>query len=336
MPERRASEGLTMNRGYIKFWRIAEDSRVWSRGIEYRGLLITLLTMANHRGAYFLGTKIERGQVGTSMQNLASDLGVSRQKLIRMFSNLEKDDVVKVKNVDNRFTLVNITNYNIYQCEKYGTRTTVDTTVDTTTGQPPDTIKEVKNKEKTEEYSLRSYSSCSEQPAAASEPPTPPPPLEPVITLPLNTGEEHPVTQGDVEIWQDLYPAVDVVQALRNMRGWLIANDRKRKTKSGVKRFLNSWLAKEQDRGGTTAVFIRDGPPGQIQAQPAARTQQQKNKQDLEGLAAFVGASDKEFANGYTPENSNGTCPHGNALPAPAGQGNRTSAHGGGMDRALF
>ena len=83
---------------------------------------------------------------------------------------------------------------------------------------------------------------CSEQKAAA-EPP--------VITLPLNTGEEYPVTQGDAEGWMELYPAVDVMQCLRNMKGWLISNPAKRKTARGITRFITTWLQKEQDRGGT-------------------------------------------------------------------------------------
>ena len=34
------------------------------------------------------------------------------------------------------------------------------------------------------------------------------------------------------------------------MKGWLDANPTKRKTSRGIKRFVNSWLAKEQDKGG--------------------------------------------------------------------------------------
>lgn len=86
---------------------------------------------------------------------------------------------------------------------------------------------------------------CSEQQAAA-EPQEPP-----VITLLLNTGEEYPVTQEDVNEWMELYPAVDIMQELRKMKGWCNDNPRKRKTKGGIKRFIGSWLAKEQDKGGT-------------------------------------------------------------------------------------
>lgn len=76
------------------------------------------------------------------------------------------------------------------------------------------------------------------------------PEAEVVITLQLNTGEEHPITEKDVGIWSNLYPAVDIVQGLRAMKGWLLANPKNRKTKSGIMRFVNGWLAKEQNKGG--------------------------------------------------------------------------------------
>jgi len=85
----------------------------------------------------------------------------------------------------------------------------------------------------------------------------------PVIKIPLNDGSEHPVTQADVDEWAGLYPAVDVMQELRNMRGWAIANPKKRKTRSGVVKFINAWLAREQDKGGATP----QAPPGRQQQQ---------------------------------------------------------------------
>ena len=75
------------------------------------------------------------------------------------------------------------------------------------------------------------------------------PAQQPVITLPLNDGSEYPVTQEQVDEWEMLYPAVDVMQQLRCMRGWLNANKTRRKTRAGILRFINGWLAKEQDRG---------------------------------------------------------------------------------------
>lgn len=71
-----------------------------------------------------------------------------------------------------------------------------------------------------------------------------------VITLSLNDKTEHPIYQEDIDGWKELYPAVDILQELRKMKGWLDANPTKRKTRRGIKRFINSWLSREQDKGG--------------------------------------------------------------------------------------
>ena len=73
----------------------------------------------------------------------------------------------------------------------------------------------------------------------------------PVITLLLNTGEEYGISQSNVYEWSELYPAVDIMQCLRNMKGWLLANKSKRKTIRGINKFIITWLQKEQDKGGT-------------------------------------------------------------------------------------
>lgn len=85
-----------------------------------------------------------------------------------------------------------------------------------------------------------SVSSCTEPETA----PTPP-----VILLPLNDGTNYAVTEEQCHEWAGLYPAVDVIQQLRKMRGWLDAKPARRKTKRGVKAFINGWLSREQDRG---------------------------------------------------------------------------------------
>ena len=73
----------------------------------------------------------------------------------------------------------------------------------------------------------------------------------PVITLLLNTGEEYGISQSNVYEWSELYPAVDIMQCLRNMKGWLLANKSKRKTIRGINKFIIKWLQNEQNKGGT-------------------------------------------------------------------------------------
>lgn len=94
--------------------------------------------------------------------------------------------------------------------------------------------------------------------SGAETPPDPPAPPKPpkqekpsspvVITILLNDKSEFEITEEDVATWKDLYQAVDIMQELRKMKGWADANPSKRKTRVGIKRFINSWLAKEQDK----------------------------------------------------------------------------------------
>ena len=99
--------------------------------------------------------------------------------------------------------------------------------------------------------------SIGAEPEAASTPP--------VAELLLNDGSLYPVYQPDVDKWAELYPAVDILAELRKMVGWCDANPKKRKTKAGIRSFVNKWLAKEQDRGGTTGTLA-----GKDQRAPSA------------------------------------------------------------------
>ena len=83
-----------------------------------------------------------------------------------------------------------------------------------------------------------------------------------VIALPLNDGSDFSVTEDMVSEFSGLYPAVDVMQELRNMRGWLINNPKNRKTGAGIRRFINSWLSREQDKPRTARPAKASVPYG--------------------------------------------------------------------------
>lgn len=101
-------------------------------------------------------------------------------------------------------------------------------------------------------------------------------PNEVFISLPLVTGSgTFDVMFDYLNSLRELYPAVDVEQALRNMKGWLDSNPRNRKTKNGIKRFITGWLSREQDRtrisklGGYTQPSNRNMTPSQYMEQTA-------------------------------------------------------------------
>ncbi len=74
---------------------------------------------------------------------------------------------------------------------------------------------------------------------------------ETVCLLPVvaHASPEIPITREFVDEMQAAYPAVDVEATLPEIRAWCVANPSKRKTASGVYRFVQSWLSREQNRG---------------------------------------------------------------------------------------
>lgn len=109
-------------------------------------------------------------------------------------------------------------------------------------GQPPQDAALIQSESESEYEYESEYEEGSAEPQTAS--------ALPVIGLPLNDGTEFPVSVEQLHEWKSLYPAVDVMQQLRSMRGWLDANPTRRKTIRGIKAFVVRWLSKEQDQGG--------------------------------------------------------------------------------------
>lgn len=83
-------------------------------------------------------------------------------------------------------------------------------------------------------------------------------PLADVEAIPLNDGTEWKCSVSDYDEYVRLYPGVDVKKAFREMRSWSNSNPEKRKTRKGVKRFVNSWLSKEQNSGSHTRTSVKD------------------------------------------------------------------------------
>lgn len=68
------------------------------------------------------------------------------------------------------------------------------------------------------------------------------------FAIPLIDGGDHAVSLADVAEWEQAYPKVDVPGELRKARAWCVANPKQRKTRTGVRKFLNGWLSRAADR----------------------------------------------------------------------------------------
>lgn len=78
------------------------------------------------------------------------------------------------------------------------------------------------------------------------------PEQEAFIQIILNDGTFYPVTMQDVEEFRQYYPAVDVESEIRKVAAWSKNNPTKRKTRGGVRKFINGWLSRAQDKGGSS------------------------------------------------------------------------------------
>ena len=87
------------------------------------------------------------------------------------------------------------------------------------------------------------------QTATSSEPKnnqteTKPQPKANVEPIPLADGTEWKPDEKLFEEYKRLYPAINIESEFRKMRSWCLSNPSRRKTKAGVKRFVNNWLQK--------------------------------------------------------------------------------------------
>lgn len=70
------------------------------------------------------------------------------------------------------------------------------------------------------------------------------------IELISNTGDLVTVKNSKVTELENLFPAVDVRQELRNMAAWLDGSPKYRKTVNGMMKFVTNWLIKQQNKCG--------------------------------------------------------------------------------------
>ena len=139
-----------MERGYFKGWRKIKDSQSYNRSAIHRAILLTLFVDANWKGGFFCGRAVAPGQIATSIKSLAEELREPRTNVMRALRDLEKDGVINLENVGNKWTMITLVNWSTYQAQD-GKSGQPAVNQRSTSGQPVDTIKEGKKERKKEE-----------------------------------------------------------------------------------------------------------------------------------------------------------------------------------------
>ena len=74
----------------------------------------------------------------------------------------------------------------------------------------------------------------------------------------LKDGTDYEVQTEDILRWQKTYKDIDVYLELDKMESWCIDYPQKRKTRSGVKKFINGWLNRANEKGGSPIEVTRN------------------------------------------------------------------------------
>ena len=262
--------------GWIKLNRNIQDSFIWNFDKPQYGLAwVDMLMLANYKDKQILFNgklqTIKRGSFVTSTVKLAERWHMNR-RTVKAFLDVLKSDGMITYECTRHCTTISIVNYLKYQgfadfdddgTAQQDAQPTAQLSAQQDaqpTAQPSaHNIRKEERQEGKEGKEINSIMPGAET-APNRKPSKPSSPV--VITITLNDQTEYEITEDRVKEWVELYPAVNVMQELRKMKGWATANPKKRKTKAGILRFINSWLAREQDNYHGPAEIVQPPPRG--------------------------------------------------------------------------
>ena len=223
------------NIGWICLGRQIMDSWLWEdKPFAFGQAWTDMLLSANHASNRFpLGNEIitlQKGEFVTSELKLMARWGWSKTKVRRFLQLLENDGMI-IKKTDRKKTTITIVNYSKFQDLKTDSRP-------------------IKDQIKTDSRPIKDTNNNDNNNIISSEPDKSAPNPSGIL-IQLNDKSFYDVPVEKIALWENTYPAVDVKQELKKMIAWCDSNPTKRKTRRGIERFINNWLSRTQDSGGT-------------------------------------------------------------------------------------
>ena len=229
-----------MKQGFIKIDRQILEWRYHDCYYAFT-IWMHILLLANWTDGYFKGNPIKRGELVTSINNLMLVTGIKSDNTIRKWLKVfESEDMISLKST-NKYTHINIVNYDKFQdagetIAELNAQQTAYQTAYQSAQRSADNIRIIRNIRSKEDINT----TCPEQTSFASKQAMELPPLI------LKDGSRFHISENHFKEFSDAYPNVDVKDQIFKMSQWLKTNPTKRKTKNGIMRFINSWIARSE------------------------------------------------------------------------------------------
>ena len=229
-----------MKQGFIKIDRQILEWRYHDCYYAFT-IWMHILLLANWTDGYFKGNPIKRGELVTSINNLMLVTGIKSDNTIRKWLKVfESEEMISLKST-NKYTHINIVNYDKFQdagetIAELNAQQTAYQSAYQSAQRSADNIRIIRNIRSKEDINTI----CPEQTSFASEQATGLPPLI------LKDGSRFHISENHLNEFVDAYPGVDVRDQILKMSQWLKTNPTKRKTKNGIMRFINSWIARSE------------------------------------------------------------------------------------------
>ena len=74
----------------------------------------------------------------------------------------------------------------------------------------------------------------------------------------LKDGSYFEIEENDVIAWSRTYKDCNVIHEIRAAAEWCESNPSRRKTRRGIRRFLNAWLSKAHKLKGSPSIFYAE------------------------------------------------------------------------------
>ena len=203
----------------------------------------------------YRGVDLKTGQLITGRKQISRDTGLSEMQVRTCLNKLKSTNEITIE-ATNHYSLITIVKYGLYQSrDSYGNQQlNQELNQPITNGYPTDNQQITTSKRDKRDKRDRGKDIHNTDVLFAPHDES----HEAEYQLHLVSDQYQPVYREDIEYLQNLYPAVNVEQEIRNMVGWCEANPQNRKTPKGIRKFINSWLAKRQDRSGSIPDALKE------------------------------------------------------------------------------